>query len=94
MRWEELSRMNASFFPRETIYKRMMKAKDKPRVSVFIIYFAFSVVFQHSVYILAASSKKASLPGITACMGCVKKQVTELKQKNVYCRAREYLKDA
>jgi hypothetical protein len=26
-------------------------------------------------------------------MGCVKKQVTELKQKNVFCRDWDYLKD-
>jgi hypothetical protein len=46
------------------------------------------------VYVLAASSaNRASLPGITACMGCVKKQETELKQKNVFCRARDYLKN-
>jgi hypothetical protein len=35
---------------------------------------------------------RVSLPGSTACMGCVKKQVTELKQKNVFCRAQEYLR--
>jgi hypothetical protein len=44
-------------------------------------------------YLLLAPNR-ASLPGITACMGGIKKQVTELKQKNVYCRARDYLKDA
>jgi hypothetical protein len=44
----------------------------------------FSVLFLNiqCTYLLLAPNR-ASLPGITACMGCVKKQVTELKQKNV-----------
>jgi hypothetical protein len=52
MRWKELSRMHRFF--RESL---SIKAKDKPRFSVFIIYYAFSDVFQHSVYVLAVLTK-------------------------------------